>query len=269
MNLPSPLPAQTLGLVCRVCGAMALPVRRGRALDLDIEYFECPECRYVQTETPYWLGRAYGSAINDSDTGIIARNLANARIVLGTLWLLDALDSTVVDYAGGYGVLVRLLRDDGIDALWSDAFCENLLARGFEHAGQPGGLVTAFEAFEHFVDPSAELEKMLAVAPNVLLSTLLIPSPVPADWWYYGAEHGQHVGLYRAATLELLARRHGKVLVTDGASYHLITDRPVSRMRWRLLLRANRLAAFWTRRRLTSKTWSDHLAASPGAVDRG
>ena len=52
---------------------------------MEVDYFECPNCGYVQTETPYWLGRAYAEAINDNDTGILVRNQANARIVLATI----------------------------------------------------------------------------------------------------------------------------------------------------------------------------------------
>jgi hypothetical protein len=52
-----------------------------------------------------------------------------------------------VDCAGGYGILTRLLRDIGVDALWSDPFCQNLMALGFEHSNEPAELVTAFEEF--------------------------------------------------------------------------------------------------------------------------
>jgi Nif-specific regulatory protein len=45
---------------------------------------------------------------------------------------LGSLFGTVVDCAGGYGILVRLLRDYGVNALWSDPYCENVLAKGFE-----------------------------------------------------------------------------------------------------------------------------------------
>src|SRR5262245_52600473 len=70
---------------CRVCGKNATALWSGKLLDLTVSYFECETCGYVQTEYPYWLDRAYSHAINDSDTGIMARNLANARIVLATL----------------------------------------------------------------------------------------------------------------------------------------------------------------------------------------
>lgn len=261
--------ADQASIACRVCCSESTPLWVGRLLNLDVQYFECGHCGYVQTEKPHWLDRAYASAINDSDTGILARNLVNARIVMGTLWLLGAPEGTVVDCAGGYGILVRLLRDSGIESLWSDLYCENLFGRGFERENETGTLVTALEAFEHFVEPAEELKKMLAIAPNILLSTMLVPTPAPphTEWWYYGREHGQHVGLFRVRTLRTLAEAHGKFLITDGSSYHLIAERNISTTLWRLMIRANRLVPFLLRDRLSSKTWSDHLAIA-GRVDK-
>jgi hypothetical protein len=252
------------GVECRACGAQTKPLWRGRLITHDVQYFECPSCRYVQTEEPHWLSEAYDEVINQSDTGIMSRNIANAQLVIGALWLLKHLDGSVVDCAGGYGILVRLLRDEGVDALWSDPFCENLVARGFEHRQGNAFLVTAFEAFEHFVHPDVELGRMLAIAPNVLISTMLLPTPTPAheDWWYYGREHGQHVGLFRAETLRVLAARHGKHLATDGVSNHLFSERPVSDSSLHRLVRHRRLAHWLARRKLSSRTWSDHLAMS-------
>lgn len=95
----------------------------------------------------------------------------------------------------GYGILVRLLRDRGIDAMWSDPYCKNLLAVGFEHTAEKANLVTAFEAFEHFVEPLLEAEKLFAIAPNLLISTTLIATAAsaPNEWWYHGLDHGQHI----------------------------------------------------------------------------
>lgn len=251
---------QTPSENCRSCGSQAYHIQDGRLLDLEVSYFECASCGYVQTETPYWLKRAYTEAINDSDTGILIRNQANARIVLATALLLGKLDGTVVDCAGGYGILVRLLRDHGLNALWSDRYCENLLARGFEHTAESADLVTVFEAFEHFERPAEELDKLLAIAPNVLLSTELIADPAPRqeDWWYYGREHGQHIGFFRTRTLQKLATERGKSLLSDGVRYHLITDQTASLVPWRLLIRANKLLPIMLQRRLRSKQWSDH-----------
>ena len=118
----------------------------------NVAYFECNNCGYVQTEEPWWLEDAYAHAINNSDTGIMTRNLSNVSLVLATLTLMKNRSSPVVDFAGGHGFLVRLLRDIGINALWSDPYCENLVARGFEYDNKNQAiLVTAFETFEHFV----------------------------------------------------------------------------------------------------------------------
>ena len=249
-----------MGIHCRVCQTEAAKVFDGRLLDYSVAYYECLNCGYLQTETPHWLDQAYAAAINDSDTGIMARNQVNAKIVLATMLLLGKLDGTLVDCAGGYGILVRLLRDYGINALWSDPYCQNLLARGFEHADEPATLVTAFEAFEHFVNPAEELDRLLTIAPNILFSTEIIASPSPqqSDWWYYGKEHGQHIGFFRIRTLEKMAKERGKFLATNGTSYHLMTDKPIHLSLWKIMIKRNRLIPLLLRKRLKSKVWSDH-----------
>jgi hypothetical protein len=146
---------QSIETACRVCGSPCSDLWNAPLLDLSVRYMHCARCGYVQTEQPYWLDRAYGDSINSSDTGIMARNLRNSHVVLATLLALGNWHQRVVDFAGGYGILTRLLRDYGVEALWSDRFSENLLARGFEHSGESAGLVTAFEAFEHFVNPKS------------------------------------------------------------------------------------------------------------------
>jgi len=245
---------------CRVCEHVVNDIFTGSLLNTQVAYFECQHCGYIQTETPFWLDQAYAEAINDSDTGIMARNQANARIVLATMLLLGNLDGTLVDCAGGYGILVRLLRDYGINALWSDRYCQNLLARGFEHRAEPAEMVTAFEAFEHFVNPADELDRLLAIAPKVLFSTELIATPAPqqADWWYYGREHGQHIGFFRIQTLEKMAKERGLFLVSNGMSYHLMTDKPVNSFLWNLMIKRNKVIPLILRGRLQKKVWSDH-----------
>jgi hypothetical protein len=56
--------------------------------------------------------------MNDSDTGILSRNQISAKNILGVMALLGNVSGKVVDCTGGgYGILVRLLRDYGVDAL--------------------------------------------------------------------------------------------------------------------------------------------------------
>lgn len=247
---------------CRCCTSReTLYLWKGELIGLDVSYYECQKCGYVQTEQPYWIEKAYSDAINNSDTGIMVRNSLNARLVIVTMQVLGILHGRIVDYGGGYGLLVRLLRDYGVDALWSDPFCSNLVARGFEYNGEGAAdLVTAFEAFEHFENPGIELDRLLEMGRNVFFSTEIIDTPAPEqnDWWYYGKEHGQHIGFFRVRTLQRLAESRGKYFVTNGVNYHLVSEKPVNIMYWRLLMKFNKFIALIMINLLESKTWSDH-----------
>lgn len=243
---------------CRLCGARSGFAFTQTVLARNVHYFDCPDCGYFQTEQPSWLNEAYESAINDVDTGILLRNQLNVRRVVMTLLCFGKLSGSVIDHAGGYGILVRLLRDIGIDARWRDKYCRNLMARGFEAADAPADLLTAFEVFEHLERPVQELRQMLEQAPTVLLSTELVtsPGPPPTDWWYLGGEHGQHIGFFRTRTLAWMADWLGCNHVSDGRSIHLFSRMPIP-THWNLLQKFNRVAPVVSRFALRSKTQSD------------
>jgi hypothetical protein len=243
---------------CRVCAKPSSFVFNQVVLGHDVKYFDCQHCGYLQTEAPHWLEQAYTDAINDGDTGIMIRNQQNVGKVIMTMLALGQMRGMVIDYAGGYGILVRLLRDAGIDARWKDKYCANLLARGFEAEGNHCDLLTAFEVFEHLVDPVAELRHMLANAPAVLLSTDLITTArtPPLDWWYFGTDHGQHIGFFRISTLETMARMLGCHYRSDGHSTHLFSTAPIPSS-WRPLLGRSRWWRAVARLMLRSKTISD------------
>ena len=246
--------------ICRACGAPAEMVMQGTLLRHDVCYFECPNCRYLQTEAPYWLDEAYGKPINPSDTGIMSRNQHNTRIVSSLAFWLNIRNATVLDYAGGYGVLVRMLRDYGIDARWSDKYCDNKFADGFEYnPGQPVGLVTAFEVFEHLVDPVDELKEMLKISSDVFISTELLPNETPRldEWAYYGLEHGQHIGFFREQTLRTMAQTVGKNLYTDGVSYHLFTERKLNPFIFRIVVKRCRILSAVVKRFFSTKIYDD------------
>jgi hypothetical protein len=248
---------------CRCCSENIInQLFSAKLFKKNVAYFECSYCGYVQTEEPSWLEDAYSNVINKSDTGIISRNLSNVSLVLATLTLMQYRSSPVVDFAGGYGFLVRLLRDIGIDALWSDPYCENLLARGFEYKSKNQVmLVTAFESFEHFIRPSDEMSKLLDIAPNILLTTNIIsdPAPKPTDWWYYGLDHGQHIGFYRLRTLKYLANKFGLYLISDGACRHFFSKKKYSYLAWRVLIYLTNKFPQLLTIGLKSKTWKDSL----------
>lgn len=243
---------------CRVCGNPSSYVFSLRLLTHTVGYYECRTCGYLQTEMPYWLEAAYEHAINESDTGIMFRNQVNAGRVTLTLWAYGLLEGRVVDHAGGFGILVRLLRDAGVDARWRDKYCENMLARGFEADAGSFDLLTAFEVLEHMVDPVAEIQEMLSAAPIVVVSTELIPSyatPSP-DWWYLGLEHGQHIGFFRIATLKMIAAKLDCSFASDGHSVHLFSRKKIP-LFWKYLMGVRFVYRFVKRFKLRSKIQAD------------
>jgi hypothetical protein len=166
-----------------------------------------------------------------------------------------------LDYGGGYGMFVRLMRDAGFDFYLFDQYCDNLFAKGFsvDPSSDVGyELVTAFEVFEHLVNPMEDIGRMLAFGPNLLFTTTLVASPPPklGEWWYYGVEHGQHVSLYSLQTLSFIAKRLGLHLTSDGATLHLLTHEPLPAWKFRVL--QNRwgrlLARRWLSRKVAGKS---------------
>ena len=250
---------------CRCCETnKSFKIFSAKLLSKKVQYFECENCRYVFTEEPTWLEQAYKNSMNDSDTGIMLRNLSNIPLVIATLTLIRNRNSTIVDYAGGHGYLVRLLRDIGVNALWTDPYAKNLVAKGFEYKNKNDDnvkLVTAFEAFEHFVRPCEEMAKLINIAPNILLTTSIIPKPTPnaLDWWYYGLDHGQHIGFFRLETLKYIADKFGLFLLSDGTDRHFFSKKKYSYHSWRILtILANKIPKLLSIG-MKSKTWEDHL----------
>jgi hypothetical protein len=134
-----------------------------------------------------------------------------------------------LDYGGGYGLFVRLMRDAGFDFYRSDRHCSNLFAREFEAEPEGKGgyeLLTAMELFEHLADPLGEIERMLSYSRSIFFTTLLLPEPPPrpGEWWYYVLDQGQHISFYTRKSLEVIAKRFGLALLTDGVSRHLLTE---------------------------------------------
>jgi glycosyltransferase involved in cell wall biosynthesis len=212
---------------CNICRADTTPFGKAAILNkYDVSYFQCTQCRFVQTETPYWLEEAYTEAITGSDVGLLTRNLEFARVTKLLIPQYFNADATFLDYGGGYGLFVRLMRDHGFDFLWHDKFCQNLLAGGFEGTtDQKYELLTAFELVEHLIDPQAEIQEMLNLSDSILFSTNLLPdsNPTPNQWWYYAPHEGQHISLYTHPSLQHLAQQLGLNLYSNYGSLHLFT----------------------------------------------
>lgn len=229
----------------------------------DVQYYRCEHCSFIQTEDPYWLNEAYQRPINISDVGILDRNIFLMKIVSSILFFYFNKNGAHLDYAGGYGIFTRLMRDIGYDYYWSDPHTKNLFAPTFEYNNKPDKpieTITAFEAFEHFVDPRKELEQILSISKTIIFSTQLVPSktPQPEEWWYYGREHGQHVSLYSSATLSHLAKENGLHFYSNGINIHIFTPKKISPYILKFIFRFYDHGIFrYIRKKMKSRTESD------------
>ena len=141
--------------LCKICnGTSSFAFSKQVLGRYQVSYFQCNSCGFIQTETPYWLNEAYSSAIADTDIGYITRNLVNRNIVSSLINTAFNSKGRFLDYGGGYGLFVRLMRDAGYDFYRQDKFCNNLFAqqfdiKSFNTINLSFDLLTAFEVFEH------------------------------------------------------------------------------------------------------------------------
>ena len=252
---------------CTICGSETRLSHRARVLSkYDVAYQYCAQCGLLQTETPHWLDEAYSDAIALSDTGLLTRNISVAMRLTALLTLSFPRGVRCVDAGGGYGVLTRLMRDVGFDFYWTDPFCVNLFAKGFEadRAGGSFAVMTAFEVMEHLHDPIAFIRQAVAKYHGgafAFSTELFEGSPPPLEWPYYSFETGQHVSFYQRRTLAHIADVLGMRLYSSG-SFHLITTHAVSPTLFRIC--ASRLAfgLFPFMKLLQrSRTWPDRQRA--------
>ena len=226
-------------MICKICSAGTEFFSDAEILNkYKIKYFKCPGCGFIQTEEPYWLEEAYSEVINRSDIGLLARNLDLSKTTKAILKFQFGRNHKYIDYGAGYGVFVRLMRDYGFDFYWTDKYSDNLFAKDFEaDLSKKYELLTAYEVFEHLVEPVEELETMLKYSDSILFSTFLIPShnPTPGEWWYYALDHGQHIALYSRKSLEILAKKNGLNFYTNGKNIHLFSKMKINALIFKVL----------------------------------
>ena len=234
-------------MLCKVCGKTSSKIFRRRILNkYDVDYFQCSSCGFIQTEQPYWLKESYRSPINTEDTGILKRNILLAKRTSVILFFMFNKKGCFLDYGGGYGLFVRIMRDYGFNFYWNDPFTENLFARGFEYNATHTNeieLVTSFECFEHFTNPIQEIEKMLSMSCSILFSTETFTdgTPNPDNWKYYYFSHGQHISLFSLDSLRYIAQKYDMHLYTNGKSFHLLTHRSLNNIIFNILLKLSLL----------------------------
>jgi hypothetical protein len=231
-------------------------------------YYYCEHCNFLFVGEPEkWLSEAYKNSIALEDTGIMQRNIAISQNLSIALYILFKGNGKFLDFAGGYGILVRLMRDYGFDFYWKDIYSENLIARGFEgNLNEQYNAITSFESFEHFLEPMQEIEKLAKISATIIFTTELLPSPIPKpnDWWYYALSSGQHICFYSKRTLEIIAEKLNLKYV-HFLNLHIFCEKENAKKIKTQYLNSKIVRNIYIkflRRRLESKTFSDHLKMS-------
>jgi hypothetical protein len=230
-----------------------------------VQYYFCKPCLFVQTEKPYWLEEAYDDAIASSDTGLVQRNFIMASKLAVYIFLNLKSRASFLDIAGGYGMLTRLMRDFGFNYFWSDPYCKNLHAVGFE-GGQTKKeylAISAFEVLEHVENPLEFISDHLNKnsCKTIVFSTELFEGDHPPDlgWWYYSFSTGQHISFFSGETLKVISQKLNLTLYSFNG-LHILTDQPLKFPVLTRVLTKSHLApvcAFVIRFILGSKTISD------------
>ena len=120
---------------------------------------------------------------------------------------------------------------------------------------------------ENFMLLNQEFTALLRAGLNIP-EALKLAAPAPEAWWYYGGEHGQHIGFFRRRTLDTLAKQLGCHVHSDGHAFHLFTRRSIAPWRWSLARQTRKIAPLVARLRLKSKVWSDHAVARQLALEQ-
>lgn len=229
---------------CKICNHTANPLFSTQVLlKYPVQYFKCTSCGFIQTEFEFWLNEAYSNAITSLDIGLIQRNEITKHIAKALIQYMYGGEGKYVDYGGGYGMFVRMMRDLGIDYYRQDIYCQNLFATYFditdlaEDDRNKFNMLTAFEVFEHLQNPLIELEKMLQFSESIFFSTLLTPPNIASvkDWWYFIPETGQHIALYSKESLQYMANKYQLNLYSNNTNFHLFTKQKISSQTFNLL----------------------------------
>jgi hypothetical protein len=227
-------------MACRFCQGQTAPLGKANVLGrFEAQYLRCTSCESVQVDSPSWLDEAYADPLAKSDLGQVSRAVTVGAQVSALLRFAAPREAPCLDYSGGTGLFVRMMRDRGYDFWWCDPLAENIFATGFEAALQGRfELITALEVVEHLVDPIDTLERLAGHTDTIVLSTYLVPSPTPMphEWWYYATDTGQHVSFISRAGLDRVARRLGLHL-HSRASLHVLTRRSLPKAAVGLALR--------------------------------
>lgn len=247
-------------LVCPVCGGASslLDVvdfnksceeAKGKFLSLagiPVYYALCSNCGFCFTpELMTWKLQKFKERIYNDEYILVDPDYIEARPRANAANLISMFGDSAhsikhLDYGGGSGLLVNLLRQSNWQSTSYDPFVNRNVS--VEQLGK-FDLITAFEVFEHVPNVQelmSNLRSLLSPYGLVLLSTLLSDGNIHAkqriSWWYASPRNG-HISLFSRNSLAILAKNSGFSFGSFSVGFH----------------------AFYTK----VPRWADHLICMP------
>ena len=222
---------------CKICDANSIFVfTKTIRLRHEVAYFRCESCHFLQTEEPYWLPEVYDTEFDPLDPWQVWRPLSIGMLTENLILHNFNPQGQFLDYGGGKGIFVRVMRDRGFDFYRYDKYHRNLFAPCFDVSERRAPqkrfeLATCFEVLEHLVNPLEELTELFSLSDNVFCSTDLQPVG-PLDqlqsWHYLGDTGGGHISFFTRESLRFIARKFGSQCYSYG-NFHLFTRNRMSR----------------------------------------
>jgi len=229
--------------MCSICDSRSKYLQTRLLLKkYKVKYYRCTNCHFIETEKPrYWL---------------------KSKISAIFFLLFCKKGKKILDYAGGYGIMTRMLRDIGLDCYWEDIYAENIFAKQFVgEANTKYEMITAFEFLEHVDNPKTIIGKIIQkYSPKIFLfSTLIHNGNPPKNWWYFSNDGGQHISLYTRKSLEILATKLNLNYSTNGVNLHLFSKQRIPSSMLILISVFSPVLTVFLPLFYKSKTFSDHL----------
>jgi len=191
----------------------------------------CQTCEFLFIADPHWLEASFAAHLHRMDVGSVDRSGLMAQFVIGLLGPSRRRRNwRVLDVGGGDGLLVRLLRDRGIAAQFSDPYTSPAYDVGPDVTDSDRfDLAVMSEVALHFTDPVESFREILDRCDRLLFTAVVPPDPIPSDWWYLMPTTGQHVAFYPVSAIKRIAEELGCYWCSDGKFFHLISTSPISR----------------------------------------
>ncbi len=205
---------------------------RGKVLPragIGVRYVLCEDCGFcLAPDLCRWTPEEFAQKIYNDEYLSVDPDWQEVRPRNNATVLLEAFGNRApavrhLDYGGGNGLLVRILRDAGWNSLSYDPYVDRRTR--VEDLGR-FDLVTAFEVFEHVPDVTRLVAGLSSLAVEdgvVLFSTLLSDGNLapgePLSWWYAAPRNG-HISLYSSRSLAFLGAAVGFNFGSLAPNFH-------------------------------------------------